>query len=625
MPATTCPVCDAPLAEAGAACAACATATAAPTHDPLELEQLRHALAGDFDVAAPLGRGGMATVYLAHDLTLDRKVAIKVMSRAVLHGGGAERFRREARTAAALSHPNIIPIYSVKQVDDLLFFVMKFVPGRPLDSIIAEVGPLPIPMVQAVLAQVAGALGYAHRQGVVHRDVKPANILIDDEGWAVVTDFGIARVAETTGLTTTGTTVGTPNYMSPEQCLADQPVTGASDQYSLGVLAYEMLTGRTPFAGKSTLAMMYSHVHDAPPPVRDVRPECPPDLAALVERMLAKAPADRYPSLDEAIAAIGTVPLSYDDPTRSQLIALAKTGSQQQLGALLRTPRSPIPVMRKPTPPPSNTAAAPAASASANYARAAVACAAILAAAYFFAPWRAAEPPAAVAVADSTVPQAAVDSVLNGGAPGAPAASVPAATAPAAVPAPGTPPAKPGAAPAAGGARTLAATPAGKPGTAPAAAPVAETPRESPSASVLLDLPDEAAEVAAPATVGAAPFVMGAGAAARRGPDRDAIVRVLNAYAEALAFGDLPTVQRLFPAMPADQLAELSEFTANGGRMKVRWRLQGITEAKGGAAVRVVGIVTELPATGAPSSRSVDATVLMVESKGSWRIRDFPR
>ena len=163
----------------------------------------------------------MATVYLAHDIALDRKVAIKVMSPHLLSGEGmAERFKREARTAGSLSHPHIIPIYAVKEAGDLLFFVMKFVEGRPLDGIIREVGAVPFPMAQTIMQQVGSALGYAHRRGIIHRDIKPANIMLDVDGWAMVTDFGIAKVADKEGLTMTGATVGTPSYMSPEQSTA---------------------------------------------------------------------------------------------------------------------------------------------------------------------------------------------------------------------------------------------------------------------------------------------------------------------------------------------------------------------------------------------------------------------
>ncbi|MEP6573022.1 MAG: protein kinase [Gemmatimonadota bacterium] len=308
-----------------------------------QMEHLRDATLGEYEIYGELGRGGMATVYLAHEIALDRKVAIKVMSPALVHGEGmVERFKREARTSASLSHPNIIPVYAVRETDQILYFVMKFVQGRPLDSILKEVGALPISMVQAILQQVGGAFGYAHRRGIIHRDIKPANIMIDDEGWAVVTDFGIAKVSESQGLTMTGMTVGTPTYMSPEQCMA-QEVSGASDQYSLGVVAYEMITGRPPFQGASMMAIMYGHFNDPPPPIEPLRPDCPAGLGAAVMQMLEKDPAKRWPSVEDAIALIGGLPLSHDEPTRNKLIALAKNGVNTKLLNSPRTPTSPIP------------------------------------------------------------------------------------------------------------------------------------------------------------------------------------------------------------------------------------------------------------------------------------------
>ena len=172
------------------------------------LTMLREASLGDYEILGELGRGGMATVYLGHDIALDRKVAIKIMNPQTLMGEGMlDRFKREARTAASLSHPHIIPIYLVKETDRILYFVMKFVQGRGLDSIIKEKGPLP--MVRSIVTKVGEALGYAHRRGVVHRDIKPANIMIDVEGMPIVTDFGIAKVADHQGLTMTGATIGT--------------------------------------------------------------------------------------------------------------------------------------------------------------------------------------------------------------------------------------------------------------------------------------------------------------------------------------------------------------------------------------------------------------------------------
>jgi serine/threonine-protein kinase len=311
------------------------------------LDALRQATLGDYEILAELGRGGMATVYLAHEVALGRKVAIKVLAPALLlmGEGMVERFKREARTAAALSHPHIIPIYAVRESERVLYFVMQYVQGRALDSIIRDVGPLPIPMVQTILAQVGDALSYAHRRGIIHRDIKPANIMLDDEGRAVVTDFGIAKVLQAEGLTVTGVTVGTPTYMSPEQC-ATLEVTGASDQYSLGVVAYEMVTGRLPFQGDTMMGVMYAHFNEPPRPVTELRPDCPADLAAAVMRMLEKEPARRWPSLDDVVTACGR-PSHHDDPIRSQMITLAKTGGRGELLAQLKTPTSPI-VLSKP-------------------------------------------------------------------------------------------------------------------------------------------------------------------------------------------------------------------------------------------------------------------------------------
>ncbi|MEP6571939.1 MAG: Ig-like domain-containing protein [Gemmatimonadota bacterium] len=316
--------------------------------DAAMLAVLRSATLGDYEILSELGRGGMATVYLAHDIALDRKVAIKVMSPALLlmGEGMVERFKREARTSASLSHPNIIPIHAVKSQGRALYFVMKFIAGRSLESIIREVGALPIPMAQALLHQVGGALGYAHRRGVVHRDIKPANIMVDDEGWAVVTDFGIAKVAEARGLTMTGIAVGTPSYMSPEQCAA-KDITGKSDQYSLGVVAYEMVTGKQPFDADSAMAIMFAHFHEQPKPIQDLRPDCPPALATAIMRMLEKSPDQRWPSVEDAVAAMGGHSLAHDDPVRGALVELVRSSpNQRALEALPPPPTSPIPPMK---------------------------------------------------------------------------------------------------------------------------------------------------------------------------------------------------------------------------------------------------------------------------------------
>src|SRR5688572_13350793 len=264
--------------------------------------RLQNATLGEFEILTELGRGGMAAVYLARDLALNRRVAIKVMAPGLLLGPGmVERFRQEAVTVANLQHAHIVSIHAVRQLDELHFFVMQFVPGRTLEGVLRNGPALPIPVVRAWLYQVGSALGYAHRRGVIHRDVKPGNILLNADGEAVVTEFGIAKVAESPSHTQTGTVVGTPVYMSPEQCYARE-LTGASDQYSLGVVAYEMLAGRPPFTGTS-FALMRSHTDEPPPPLRDARPDIPENMDAALMRMLAKRPEDRFATLAEALVA----------------------------------------------------------------------------------------------------------------------------------------------------------------------------------------------------------------------------------------------------------------------------------------------------------------------------------
>lgn len=291
---------------------------------------LQSATRGEYEIIGELGRGGMATVFLARELALDRKVALKVLSPALVYGDGmVERFKREARTAGGLSHPHIIPIHAVRETNDLLFFVMKFVEGRPLDGVLKDMGPLPIRMAQAILTQVASALHTAHRRHVIHRDIKSANIMLDEEGYAVVTDFGIAKVNTEANLTQTGAAVGTPYYMSPEQFVG-QSVGPASDQYALGVVGYEMLTGRVPFLARNLQEVMRAHLVDPPPPVHSLRADCPPALERAILRMLAKDPEERFPGMEEVIQAIGAAPLTKDDPIKTQITELARSGKQKR-------------------------------------------------------------------------------------------------------------------------------------------------------------------------------------------------------------------------------------------------------------------------------------------------------
>jgi uncharacterized protein YjdB len=286
------------------------------------VERLRAALAGEFDVEGELGRGGMAAVFRARELALNRRVAIKVMAPGLLLGEGmVERFRQEAITIANLEHPNIIGVHSVRTLGDLHLFVMQYVPGRSLERVIRDQGRLSIASTGAVVYHVGSALDYAHRRGVVHRDVKPGNILLDADGDPIVTDFGIAKIAEAPGYTLVGTVLGTPTYMSPEQCMALE-VGPPSDQYALGIVAYQMLAGHAPFIG-DPMAVMHAHTSEPPPALRSVRPDVPEHVEGAIMRMLAKKPEDRFPDLAAAAEAFNAQPLASLGPVRAEMSALA--------------------------------------------------------------------------------------------------------------------------------------------------------------------------------------------------------------------------------------------------------------------------------------------------------------
>ncbi|HEX5437114.1 MAG TPA: serine/threonine-protein kinase [Gemmatimonadaceae bacterium] len=269
-----------------------------------ELVGLQEALAGRYVVERELGRGGMGIVYLACDLALERPVAIKLLPPALAAQPELRaRFLREIRTAASLSHPNIVPIHSVEEHQDLVFYAMGYVDGETLTEHVRRLGPLPASEVARVLQDAGWALAYAHGRGIVHRDVKPDNILIERAtGRAFITDFGIARVANST-MTAVGASLGTPQFMSPEQA-AGELVDARSDLYSLGVVAYFALTGATPFDGPTVQSILAMHLTKPAPPVSQARPGLPPKLAQAVDRCLAKEPEQRFASGDELVAAI---------------------------------------------------------------------------------------------------------------------------------------------------------------------------------------------------------------------------------------------------------------------------------------------------------------------------------
>src|SRR5580692_2583020 len=282
-------------------------ASAADTELLARVEQV---LAQTFELDREIGRGGMGIVYLARDRRLKRPVAIKVLPPELsFRSDIRSRFLREAETAAQLSHPNIVPIFTVDEREGLVFFVMAYVDGDTLARRLAGNTRVPVPEARRLLTEVASALAYAHSRGVIHRDIKPDNILLSsDGGRAMVTDFGIARaISNTSGadsrLTATGVAIGTPTYMSPEQCAGDKEVDGRSDLYSLGVVAYQMLTGAVPFSGSGTGALLVKHLSEKPVPVSERAPDVPTWLGRIVMRLLEKQPNDRFADAGSLVQA----------------------------------------------------------------------------------------------------------------------------------------------------------------------------------------------------------------------------------------------------------------------------------------------------------------------------------
>ena len=256
---------------------------------------------GRYELESQVARGGTAQVYLARDIILGRPVALKVLFPELSTDHAfVERFRREAQAAASLSHPNIVPVYDWGESDDTYFIVMEYVDGEPLASIIHTQAPITPGSAAQVAADIAKALSYAHRHGVVHRDVKPGNVLITSDGQVKVTDFGIARAMGSIDdqVTQTGLVMGTATYFSPEQAQG-LDVDGRSDIYALGVVLYEMLVGRPPFVGDTPVSIAYQHVQETPPRPRSLNPDIPPALEAIVLQAIAKLPAERYQTADE--------------------------------------------------------------------------------------------------------------------------------------------------------------------------------------------------------------------------------------------------------------------------------------------------------------------------------------
>ncbi len=251
-----------------------------------------------------VGSGGMSSVYRAHDTLLERDVALKIIHEHYVDDEEyVERFRREARAVAQLSHPSIVTVIDRGDAEGRHFIVFEYVDGRNLKQLIEESGPLPIRRALELTLETARGLAFAHERGIVHRDVKPQNVLLNGDGRAKVTDFGIARSVDIEGVTQAGTVLGTSNYISPEQA-SGEPVDLQSDVYSLGVVLYELLAGDLPFPGESFVAVALKHVNEPPPSLLERRPDVPLRVAAVVERALRKEPSERFPSMRELIAEL---------------------------------------------------------------------------------------------------------------------------------------------------------------------------------------------------------------------------------------------------------------------------------------------------------------------------------
>ncbi|NUO65764.1 MAG: serine/threonine protein kinase [Gemmatimonadaceae bacterium] len=320
-----CDVCRVALPEAARFCFICGRALATGGADGVSgaddawvtalQSRLVQALDGRYGVRSVLGVGGMGVVFLADDVEHDRAVAIKVLRPDLpADANGVARFRREAEIAASLEHPGIIPIHEVGSEQGLHYFVMGYVTGQSLEALLArrsaEGRPLPVAAVVRILRDAAETLGYAHERGVVHRDVKPANMMLDAEGRLLLTDFGISKMAVASRgattvakLTETGTVLGTPHYLAPEQALS-RTVDGRADQYALGIVGFEMLTGRVPFDDETPHGIIHLHVNERPPRVTALREDVPEHLADAIARALLKAPSHRFARMRDFARAV---------------------------------------------------------------------------------------------------------------------------------------------------------------------------------------------------------------------------------------------------------------------------------------------------------------------------------
>jgi len=334
-----CLKCHTPLPDGSKFCYACGadvtgggTLGASASGTEALMQRLQRLVEGKYKIERLLGKGGMGAVFLAHDLTLEREVAIKVLPPDIsMDEHIVKRFQQEAKTSAKLDHTNIIPIYRVESEGGLNYFVMKYIAGTSLEDVLDQKQSLTIDYIQRVLWEAACALGHAHQRGVVHRDVKPANIMFDHDGRVMLTDFGISKALQAaSGFTGTGMIIGTPHYMAPEQAKGGT-VDGRADEYSLGVVAYRMLTGELPYTGDSVHTILYKHIFEEVPRASGKRRDSPEFLTSAIARSLSKEPDQRFATMEEFATAVWP----------EQPVAVPKTGS--------KSPRRPPPRPRTAT------------------------------------------------------------------------------------------------------------------------------------------------------------------------------------------------------------------------------------------------------------------------------------
>jgi serine/threonine-protein kinase len=297
-------------------------------------------IGGRYEIEELVGTGGMSSVYRARDTVLERPVALKVLHEHFSTDPEyVERFRREARAIARLNHPNIVTVIDRGEFEDRQFIVFEHVVGETLKDVVAREGPLPVPQALGLTQQVARGLAFAHENGVVHRDVKPQNVLLDENGTAKVTDFGIARsIAPDDSLTETGTLLGSSDYIAPEQA-SGQRVDERSDQYSLGALLYELLTGEVPYTGDGFMAVAMKHMRDPVPSVRARRPNVPREVDEIVRRAMAKRPEDRYPSMAALMSAIDSALTEGAGGARTEVLPSLEPGPRPPAGPAQRPRR----------------------------------------------------------------------------------------------------------------------------------------------------------------------------------------------------------------------------------------------------------------------------------------------